>query len=88
VVRGHSGRHEAARTGVGEDVEGAARLGVGLEDGAHGPESGQHDCWRPVSSRLGDAATHSAVRHGTVDFSTTILEEVETSAIRRVASWR
>jgi hypothetical protein len=27
-------------------------------------------------------------RYGTVDFSTTILEEVETSAIRRVASWR
>ena len=32
--------------------------------------------------------TYSAVRHGTVDFSTTILEEVETSAIRRVANWR
>jgi hypothetical protein len=30
--------------------------------------------------------THSAVRHGTVDFSTTILEEVDTSAMRRVAS--
>lgn len=32
--------------------------------------------------------THSAVLHGTVDFSTTILLEVETSAIRLVASWR
>jgi hypothetical protein len=32
--------------------------------------------------------THSAVRQGTVDFSTTILEVVETSAMRRVASWR
>lgn len=28
----------------------------------------------------------SAVRHGTVDFSTTILDEVATAAIRRVAS--
>jgi hypothetical protein len=28
----------------------------------------------------------SAVRHGTVDFSTTILEELATEAIRRVAS--
>jgi hypothetical protein len=30
--------------------------------------------------------SHSAVRHGTVDLSTTILEEVDTSAMRRVAS--
>ena len=28
----------------------------------------------------------SAVRHGTVDFSTTILDEVATAAMRRVAS--
>ncbi len=35
---------------------------------------------------VASAGTHSAVRHGTVDFSTTILELVETSAIRRVAS--
>jgi hypothetical protein len=28
------------------------------------------------------------VRQGTVDFSTTIFEVVETSAMRRVASWR
>lgn len=43
---------------------------------------------RVVSRSLAHGATHSAVRHGTVDFSTTILDEVETSAIRRVASWR
>jgi hypothetical protein len=41
----------------------------------------------PVSKvTSGRCNTHSAVLHGTVDFSTTILEEVETSAIRRVAS--
>lgn len=40
-----------------------------------------------VPVRLPDS-THSAVRHGTVDFSTTILLEVDTSAIRRVANWR
>lgn len=43
----------------------------------------------PVSKvTSGRCNTHSAVLHGTVDFSTTILEEVETSAIRRVANWR
>ena len=69
---------------VGQNVESASWSRVGLENGSHSAGR-QHGL--PAGSR-GKAGAYSAVRHGTVDFSTTILDEVETSAIRRVASWR
>lgn len=43
--------------------------------------------WQPgfeLASKM--VRIDSAVRHGTVDFSTTILEEVATVAMRRVAN--
>jgi hypothetical protein len=74
--------------GVGEDVESTTGLGVGLEDGPHGPDGKRNRTNQLVfqHAKRELKLTHSAVLQGTVDFSTTILEEVETSAILRVAS--
>ena len=79
--------------GVGQDVEPTARLGVGLEDGPHGPVRARKErtqrngqCSRSPAAARRVFPTHSAVLQGTVDFSTTILELVETSAILRVAN--